>query len=49
MRDASSQVVLNGKVWKNLKARDYYEHSDFLLRLCAGRIRAARCDSMSTS
>ena len=27
----SSQVVLNGKVWKNLSARDYYEHTDFLL------------------
>ena len=27
----SSQVVLNGKVWKNLSARDYYEHSEFLL------------------
>jgi adenosylcobyric acid synthase len=26
----SSQVVVNGKVWKNLSARDYYEHSDFL-------------------
>jgi adenosylcobyric acid synthase len=26
----SSQVVLNGKVWKNLSARDYYEHTDFL-------------------
>src|SRR5260370_13271205 len=26
----SSQVIVNGKVWKNLSARDYYEHSDFL-------------------
>ena len=26
----SSQVVVNGKVWKNLSARDYYEHTDFL-------------------
>ena len=29
--DNGSQVVLNGKVWKNLKAREYYEHFDFLL------------------
>jgi adenosylcobyric acid synthase len=28
--DSSSQVVLNGKVWKNLCAREYYERSDFL-------------------
>ena len=28
----SSQVVVNGKVWKNLSARDYYEHTDFLRR-----------------
>jgi adenosylcobyric acid synthase len=27
----SSQVIVNGKVWKNLSARDYYEHTDFLL------------------
>jgi adenosylcobyric acid synthase len=27
----SSQVVVNGKVWKNLSARDYYQHTDFLL------------------
>jgi adenosylcobyric acid synthase len=27
----SSQVIVNGKVWKNLCARDYYEHTDFLL------------------
>jgi adenosylcobyric acid synthase len=26
----SSQVIVNGKVWKNLSARDYYEHTDFL-------------------
>ena len=25
-----SQVIVNGKVWKNLSARDYYEHTDFL-------------------
>src|SRR5690242_16974386 len=30
--DAGSQVVLNGKVWRNLAARAYYEHFDFLLR-----------------
>ena len=26
-----SQVVLNGRPWKNLKAGEYYEHFDFLL------------------
>jgi adenosylcobyric acid synthase len=26
----SSQVIVNGKVWKTLSARDYYEHTDFL-------------------
>ncbi|MCX6598959.1 MAG: cobyric acid synthase [Acidobacteria bacterium] len=29
--DACSQVVVNGKVWKTLKARDYYENFDYLL------------------
>jgi adenosylcobyric acid synthase len=29
--DMGSQVVLDGKVWKTLAARDYYEHFDFLL------------------
>lgn len=29
--DAGSQVVLNGKVWKNLCAREYYEHFPLLL------------------
>jgi len=27
-----SQVVLNGRPWKNLKAGEYYEHFDFLLQ-----------------
>src|SRR5437870_6024630 len=26
-----SQVVLNGKPWRNLKAAEYYEHFEFLL------------------
>jgi adenosylcobyric acid synthase len=30
--DRGSQVVLDGKVWKTLAAREYYEHFDFLLR-----------------
>ncbi len=34
--DSNSQVVLNGKVWKNLNAREYYEHSDFLLEHVLG-------------
>ncbi len=28
--DAHSQVVVMGKVWKNLPARDYYEHTPYL-------------------
>jgi adenosylcobyric acid synthase len=27
----NSQVIVNGKVWKNLSAREYYEHTDFLM------------------
>src|SRR5882724_3172975 len=30
--DLGSQVVLDGRVWKTLAARDYYEHFDFLLQ-----------------
>ena len=29
--DSGSQVVVDGKVWKNLGAREYYENFDFLL------------------
>ncbi|HYZ85761.1 MAG TPA: cobyric acid synthase [Bryobacteraceae bacterium] len=29
-RDTSSQVVLHGKVWRDLTAKEYYEHYDFL-------------------
>jgi adenosylcobyric acid synthase len=29
--DVGSQVVLDGKVWKTLAAREYYAHFDFLL------------------
>jgi adenosylcobyric acid synthase len=29
--DLGSQVVLEGKVWKTLRGRDYYTHFDFLL------------------
>lgn len=29
--DTGSQVVLNGKVWKTLSAREYYHHFPFLL------------------
>ena len=29
--DTSSQVVVQGKPWRNLSAREYYEHFDFLL------------------
>lgn len=35
--DCGSQVVLEGRVWKTLPARGYYEHFDFLL----GRVLAA--------
>jgi adenosylcobyric acid synthase len=30
--DMGSQVVLNGKVWGNLTAREYYDNFEFLLR-----------------
>jgi adenosylcobyric acid synthase len=30
--DTGSQVVLNGRVWRNMKASEYYEHSEFLRR-----------------
>jgi adenosylcobyric acid synthase len=29
--DGTSQVILNGRVWKTLSAREYYEHVDELL------------------
>src|SRR5690348_11483247 len=29
--DLGSQVVLDGRVWRTLRAREYYEHFDFLL------------------
>ena len=29
--DTGSQVVLDGKVWRTLPAREYYENFDFLL------------------
>src|ERR1700753_1852344 len=29
--DCGSQVVLNGRVWKNLSARQYYDHFPILL------------------
>ncbi|MDX2179043.1 MAG: cobyric acid synthase [Bryobacteraceae bacterium] len=29
--DARSQVVVNGRVWKTLAAREYYQHFDYLL------------------
>src|SRR5687768_47910 len=35
--DSGSQVVLEGRVWRTLPAREYYEHFDFLL----GRVLAA--------
>ncbi len=28
--DGGSQVVVNGRIWKTLSARDYYKHYDFL-------------------
>jgi adenosylcobyric acid synthase len=30
--DTGSQVVLQGKVWKNLQAREYYDNFDYLLQ-----------------
>jgi adenosylcobyric acid synthase len=42
--DCGSQVVLEGRVWKTLPAREYYEHFDFLLErvLAAYQRLAAR-------
>jgi adenosylcobyric acid synthase len=31
--DGGSQVVVNGQVWKNLSAREYYRHHDELLKI----------------
>ncbi len=31
--DGGSQVVLNGKVWKTLSAREYYQHSQMLQKV----------------
>jgi adenosylcobyric acid synthase len=41
-----SQVVVDGKVWRSLSAREYYRHFDFLLSrvLAAYHRLAARCD-----
>src|SRR5581483_3918791 len=40
---AGSQVVLEGKVWRTLGAREYYEHFDFLLeRVLAAFDRLSR-------
>jgi adenosylcobyric acid synthase len=30
--DGTSQVILNGRLWKTLPARGYYEHAEFLTR-----------------
>ena len=41
--DQGSQVVLNGRVWKTLSGREYYEYFDFLLdRALASYDRLAR-------
>ena len=44
--DTSSQVVLNGRVWRTLPAREYYLHHDFLLEhvLAAHARLASRFD-----
>jgi adenosylcobyric acid synthase len=38
--DGTSQVIVNGTVWKTLPARGYYEHADYLLT----RVLAAYAD-----
>ena len=40
--DGTSQVVVNGRVWKTLSAREYYEHFDVLQRESARRVRDSR-------
>lgn len=44
--DMGSQVVLHGQVWKNLRAREYYTHFDYLFSevLAAYERLAARFD-----
>lgn len=44
--DMGSQVVLHGQVWRNLRAREYYTHFDFLFAevLAAYERLAARFD-----
>ena len=44
--DMGSQVVLHGKVWRNLRAREYYSHFDYLFGevLAAYERLAARFD-----
>ncbi|MGC2111196.1 MAG: cobyric acid synthase [Candidatus Korobacteraceae bacterium] len=38
--DATSQVVVQGAVWRNLSAREYYQHYDFLLsKVCESYAR----------
>ena len=35
--DCGSQVVLDGRVWKTLPARDYYQHFEYLLDRVLGQ------------
>ena len=40
--DGSSQVIVNGRVWKTLPAREYYEHAERAADACARRVRRPR-------
>lgn len=44
--DSCSQVILHGKVWRTVHARDYYQHAPFLRNeaLSAYRQLASACD-----
>ena len=40
--NGASQVVVNGRMWKTLSAREYYAHADELRADCARRLRGSR-------
>jgi adenosylcobyric acid synthase len=40
--DSRSQVIVSGKVWRNLPAREYYEHTPELLRVIEGSLTRLR-------
>ena len=39
--DATSQVIVQGQVWRNLSAQDYYRQYDFLLTRSMSAMRVS--------